>query len=55
MEMKHLKTENGYKFFRGIDHNSGKYAYNIVPKYAKNPTAGYYDKSYIEKIKGVKF
>ena len=55
MKMREIKNENGYKFYVGIDLNSGKEVYNIIPEYGKKPEGGYYDKKTIEKIKGVTF
>ena len=48
--------QNNYRLWAGVDENNGKTVYNATPLYHKKaPQSGYYDKSYIEKIKGVKF
>ncbi len=55
MKMNLTKAEDGYKFYTGTDENNGKKVFNIVPEYAQEPESGYYDKTQIEKVKGVKF
>jgi len=50
-----VKTENGYRFYIGTDENNGKPVYNIVNLSTEEPTGGYYDREYIEKMKYVKF
>ena len=56
MEMKLQKEGSGYKFYSGFDDNAQKFVYNILPSYQTEvPTTGYYDREYIEKVKGVKF
>ncbi len=55
MKLYLIKTEDGYKFYRGTDRHNNKKVYNIVPEHAEEPKSGYYDMAYLEKVKGVKF
>ena len=46
-------TGFGYDYYKGLDNTTGKWFYNVVPTDQPAPAGGYYDKSYILKIKGI--
>ena len=54
-EMTKIGSSNKYDFYSGFDKGKNKPFHNIVPKGQKAPEGGYYEKEYIEKIKGEKF
>jgi hypothetical protein len=50
--MKKVETFSGYDFYKGKD-EKGEDVFNIVPKDAIAPAAGYYDSDHISKMKKV--
>lgn len=50
-----VDTINGYDFYLEVGSRDKQTLYNIVPEGSPAPNGGYYNRRYIEKIKGVKF
>jgi hypothetical protein len=50
--MRKVLTLNRYDYYIGRD-TDGKYYYNIVPSGSEAPGGGYYNKSFIARLKGV--
>jgi len=54
--MKHIHTDDKYDYYLGYGGVTGNSPiYNIVPKGSEPPSGGYFGRTYIEGIKGVKF
>lgn len=53
--MQKVHTESGYDFYLEGPCGDSQAIYNIVPEGSPAPNGGYYNRRYIEKIKGVKF
>lgn len=52
-EMKLVDSDDKYDYY--IGEAEGRLVYNIVTKGSDVPSAGFYNKTFIEKIKGVSF
>ena len=53
--MAKVYSDDNYDFYIKCGNGDKPTTYNIVPKNSFIPTGGYVSRSYIEKIKGVKF
>ncbi len=53
--MTKVDSINGYDFYIDAGIGDKQTMYNIVPVGSQAPAGGYYNRTYIERIKGVKF